>query len=153
MPGQRIESESPVTSHLVGVHGWLILPAISLVSGTIFLAISLIWILSSYFNAAPEEYSNLYNSVILIELVLLILVLYVSIRFFGKKRDAPFMMIFLMVVYILLFGYLFEAEISYDYVVMAASKSFKPLIGGIIYDAIWIPYFIVSKRVNATFVR
>lgn len=146
--------EPAADSKLVGIKGWLILPAVSLILGAIVLTINLITMLAAFFSLVKTGNNILSVNEIIVAIILLVLVLYTATRFFARKSDAPYITILLMVVNVFLLGPLFAVEFYNRYFEgFFTSKNLKVLMGCVIYAAIWIPYFLKSKRVKLTFVR
>lgn len=137
---------------LVGIGGWLILPAIGLVLAPIISVFGLIALLGSMPDLADAGYGGVtaINTVAVIGL--LAFMIYATTRFFGKKRNAPTVMITLYAIQFGVVVLLLLIELG------AGAEEFtvesgKALVGSAIGAAIWIPYFKLSKRVRATFVN
>ncbi len=134
-----------------GIGGWLVLPLIgvylTLVSSILVFFSGLIVLLNSQYvsdRLIPTIYFELF-----INLALFVLSIIALVLFHSKKIVLPKYMIIL---YILgfLFGFidtLWVMSIVYtpDMIFTLVSKFVAP--------AIWIPYFLISKRVKNTFIR
>ncbi|MBN2590464.1 MAG: DUF2569 family protein [Sedimentisphaerales bacterium] len=143
--------DSNVNPHLVGIGGWLILPAIGLILGTILSVVGLI-IVFTQSEDIYDEYGGIFILNITFDIIMTILIFFATIVFFGKKSYVPTMMIYLMIFNIVICGLLLAINISQDAEIFAIEYA-KGLAKGIISSFIWIPYFLVSKRVKATFVN
>lgn len=132
------------------IGGWLIFPAIGLILGGI---LSVVGIMMSLGIAAdlPSRYQGVFAFNILVDIGLTIFLIYAAVRFFGKKRNAPATIIALMLIGIGANGLLLAINAGADAEPFAIEYG-KALAKGIIGAAIWIPYFLVSKRVKRTFV-
>jgi len=143
---------SNVDPKLIGIGGWLVLPAIGLILGPIITVVSLIISIGLFEDVSDAGYGGLFFFNILVSIGLLALLIYAAICFFGKKANAPSVMITLLVVQVV------ASAVCLVLALMAEAESFavedgKALVRGLIGAAIWIPYFRVSKRVKATFVN
>lgn len=146
------DSATLVNEKVIGIGGWLILPAISFVIGPIVGGVSLIAAFALFSAVAEAGYGGLYALELLVEVGILIFMIYTASRFFGKKSDAPSTIIALIVVSIVSSFALLLIE-SAAGAEEFASQSGMQLTQNIISAAVWIPYFKVSKRVKATFVN
>ncbi|RZN53879.1 DUF2569 domain-containing protein [Escherichia sp. E10V10] len=137
---------------LMGIGGWLYLPAISLVLVIISSIYSFIqtWGLVQGNQEEPLR-TLLYLEVVGFAMVFL-LVSYTTFLFFKKKRQLPHY-------YIALLLSLFVFNVADIWgAVQFLHATIEPLdawgvLKNIIHMAIWIPYFRVSKRVKLTFVN
>jgi len=151
MSGTSAASEA-VDPRMVGIGGWLILPAIGLVLGGIMSVVGLIACVGMFEGVADAGYGGYFALSICVQIGLLIFLLVAAIRFFGKKRSAPATMIGLMIanlvssLLLMLFAFGMDAE-------EFAVADIKNFATGLVSSAIWIPYFLTSKRVKATFVN
>lgn len=140
--------EATVIPESIG--GWLILPAIGLILGSI---LSVIGIFMSLGIAPdlPSRYQGVFALNLLVETGLTAFLIYAAVRFFGKHRNAPATMIALMLTGIVANGLLIAINLGANAEPFAVEYG-KALAKGIIGAAIWIPYFLVSTRVKRTFV-
>lgn len=145
--------------------GWLIVAAISVVLRPINLLRQIPPALPDFFNAEtwmplisadPETRNLALAALILFEVAanaaLCVFVLLAALLFFMRRREAPlwnilvigggllFLLIDTLAVYLI-------ADVSME------SAEQGQLVGIFVGAAIWIPYFLVSERVKATFVR
>lgn len=121
-----------------GIDGWLILPGIGLILRPILSVIVIAIMLTRRL-----EYLHLFQTLLVVKIGLLIYSFYAAWRFFGKRRNTPTVMVILI-----LFGLcsqLLASILRHDFRIM-------PLVGGVFACCIWIPYFLVSRRVKETFV-
>ena len=151
-PEPATETEASHTQNLVGIKGWLLLPAIGFILGPIVGAISLINALGVYPAVVKTKYAGVFTLELLVIAGLLVFMIYVAILFFKKNRSAPSTIITLMVVNLVSALLLLVIELNAGADAFAA-QSGKQVIRSIISAAIWIPYFRMSKRVKATFVN
>lgn len=137
---------------LVGIRGWLILPAIGCVLGPVIGVLSLIVSLALFSDVADAGYGGIFSLEILVGFGFLWFHVCVAIRFFGKRRNAPSMFITLLIASIVVTGLLLVIEIGAG-AEQFAIQNVKGLLRSLVGAAIWIPYFKKSKRVKATFVH
>lgn len=147
------ESKSPYE----GIGGWLILVAIRLILSPILvlrmlIATDLPVIAGDRFRAFRQAYPLLYGLVVfeaITNVIYLLMLAWLLYLFFNKKRSFPAMMIFFMVLQIVL-------SVADHLAAMAVHHS-QPvpvaLVQTVVYAAIWIPYFLVSRRAKVTFVH
>jgi hypothetical protein len=148
--GQDMMNES---ARIVGIGGWLILPAIGLVIspvlGVIGLAVSLATLKARY-----AEYSI---PSLIVNAALVVWLCVISVQFFKKKRSLPRniiqFMIWRSVASLLLFMLGILVVGSTDELFLLRLLRANNFIAQGIAAAIWIPYFMLSKRVRATFVN
>lgn len=139
--GSQIEQPRGV---LVGIGGWLILPAIGFALGPA------IWIIGLFIEIDRE----VPGFIIVCYAVLLAFGCFLTYSFFTKRRWTPV----LMFTYLLLAPALLATKTM---VYASCRGELKDLVPGIIASCvlsilaacIWIPYFAISKRVQATFVK
>ena len=149
---QTAPTAQSVNPKLVGIGGWLILPAIGFVLSPILGVVFLIVALSLYSDVAAAGYGGLYAVELLVQSGLLVFLVYAAKQFFDMKSNAPSTIIALLIVSLIYTGLLLLIELRAG-AVMFAIASVKQLVRDIIVAAIWIPYSKVSKRVKATFIN
>lgn len=143
---------------LVGIGGWLILPAIGLVLRLMAMPIGLIAIAGLV--RMRSEYVAYSAPAILVYAGLYVYHWVAAIRFFKKRAAAPQTMISLLIarffasLVLFLLGLAVVGHVRGDHtleVVRLLLRTNNFVANGIA-AAIWIPYWKVSKRVKATFV-
>ena len=155
MTDQVQAGEGPAPSvdpALVGIGGWLILPAIGFVLGPIIGVVALIAAFAMFSDVEAAGYGGIYTLELLVQVGLLAFLIYAATRFFGKRSNAPSVIITLLIVSLGASVVLLIIEIGAGAEVFAIETG-KQLVRDVIGAAIWIPYFRVSKRVKATFVN
>lgn len=128
-----------INKKLVGISGWLIVPAIGLVLGLIASVANLIFNISSRMPIFE----------LIISSGLIGFIAYTIILFFKKKKNTPKAIILLYIMNIVA-SYAF---IFLDGGVMSTTETTGKLIFDLVIAIIWIIYFKVSKRVMVTFVN
>jgi hypothetical protein len=146
-------SERPApkeTAGPAGIAGWLILPAIGRVVSPILVGISLLTLLSASKNPNSAATAGGPMGPCLVLLGWLGFEIFLSAAFFAKKAFVPGLMVSYFVMAIVL------------NVIMASwiAEAVGPSASGgadtgraIVVAVIWMPYFLVSRRVKATFVN
>ena len=137
---------------LVGIDGWLILPALGLLIAPVMMVVDLVKSLSIASDVADAGYGGILALEMVVEAGLLVFIVYAATQFFGKRSSAPFIMISLYVAQVVAEAILLEVELATDAGPFAV-QSGEALVRSVIVAAIWIPYFRTSKRVRSTFVR
>jgi hypothetical protein len=151
-----------------GIGGWLIPPALALIftpflSGYQFYQDMLPVFKSEVWNALTTSgsaaYHPLWRSVIIIEvisnLILIIFTFWLLWLFFNKSNRTPK----LFIVWLIMFPaiQIIDLLLTNQIPVVAADpidpETIKNLVRSIVAAAIWIPYFLISKRVKNTFVE
>lgn len=154
MTGQVEAAEEPFTispsvdPKLVGIRGWLILPAIGLVLTPIASVMLLITFFIMFFDHMSSLNSTFFVAVaVMISLTLVSI--YAASQFFKKKRNAPSVIVTLILIN--------TGTSILMYVVQTNSgqqtEALVRLAIQIIATVVWIPYFRISERVKATFVN
>ena len=141
-----------VDPKLVGIGGWLTLTAIGFVLGPIISVVGLIAAFGMFAKVAEAGFRGIYTLEIVTLIVMLAFMVYAATRFFGKKRNAPAVIITFLLVSLGTSVILLLIELTAGAEVFAVETG-KQLFRDAIAAAIWIPYFRVSKRVKATFLN
>ena len=150
---EQIESSvEGIDQELVGIGGWLILIVIGFVLGPIIVIYELAVSFSSYSKAANAGYGGIYIIEPIILIGLLCFFIYIAILFFRMKSNLPGTFITFFIVSLFASGLLYVIELSTGAEIFSEQTGLW-FIKSIIRTVIWIPYFIVSKRVKATFVN
>lgn len=143
--------------------GWLVLPFIGLLGTVILVSISLftnnffnktLWLIRT--DESSPDYISGFSFVLTFELcvniILFFLALLLLIGFIRNYRIVPRIMIFYYLFYLTftVVDHVFVSIfISHDSIYYLSKDIIKALVA----SCIWIPYFICSERVKATFVR
>ncbi len=155
-------------NRLAGISGWLVLPAIGIVLGLICNPIViLLKVFVEEFLHDTKMYLN--DNAVALDLfgsiALVILLGVVACVFFSRKRSAPALIISYLLAGLslaafqflwnsmCLSGYDLEEIFDRESCFIPFLSSIAGFISMIMQCAIWIPYFVVSKRVKATFVK
>jgi hypothetical protein len=96
---KTIENVEPTTEtvdeKLVGIRGWLILPAIGFVLGAVIGVVGLIASIGMYSDVARAGFGGLYALELIVLTGLIGFLIYAAILFFKKKKEAPRIIIIL----------------------------------------------------------
>lgn len=156
----------PADPALAGLGGWLVLPLIGLVLTPMVVLVQVVPALDVYSGTqwqllttpGAAAYHPLWAPLLLADLCLslslLLLPPYVLLLMLLKRRSAPLAYILLLVGSLLAQGGILTglAAIPSEEPLVAAAD-WAGVVRSAIAAAIWIPYFLVSRRVRATFVR
>lgn len=142
----------PVDPKLIGIGGWLTFTAIGFVLGPIMGVIGIIVALGLFSQVADAGFGGIYALEIVALIGLVAFMIYAVTRFFGKKRNAPAVIITYLLVSLGTSAVLLVIELAAGAELFAVETG-KQLVREVVAAAIWIPYFRVSKRVKATFVN
>ncbi|HUX03177.1 MAG: DUF2569 domain-containing protein [Phycisphaerae bacterium] len=147
--------------NLVGISGWLLLPMLGLIGTPLVLIGGIIQNVNAFFTTAMRGYPYLTGAAV-VEIVLSLAILafdIVLLVFFFQKRSFVPRLYIVFLVTVLAVNLLMLPIIAW--VGQAEGLDLREAVRGygegfgrtLIACAIWIPYFCVSKRVKATFVR
>lgn len=150
-----------------GLAGWLILPAIGLFILPIRLTISLINDFLPIFQKGywqvlttpgSDAYHHLWAPLIVFEIfgnsLFIIFSIVLIFLYFAKSYRFPALFIaYLVVNLVFVAGDYFFADLIPVVAAKNDPESMKELMRTIVGATIWIPYFLVSKRVKNTFVK
>lgn len=137
-----------------GIGGWLIFPAIGLILGPLYL---LYGQQEQPARLQMVPVGSLVQIFLIFEvagtLALIALLVYTAVRFFGRKADTRRLYLVFLLAY-LAFTLVDAALASVIlHVPMLDLDSLFITVPVAFICAVWIPYFLVSKRVRNTFVR
>jgi Protein of unknown function (DUF2569) len=147
------ESNSPYE----GIGGGLILFAIGLVFSPLIYLVRLVkTYLPLFTNVRMQTYLEFHQALhallvfeVITNIVLLAMLVWLNHLFFNKKRAFPTFMILFYVLACLLQSIDHFGAVA----VMQKSLSSLMLVRVFVAAAIWIPYFLISRRVKVTFVH
>ena len=135
-----------------GIGGWLVIPAIGLVLGPIKVVIMLFQGIIMIQSFAPELLSDARFWVSgVIDVAMVIAAIIVAILFFKERHIAVVAIISLMAASIV--ANAIQLFLSIAMFGKASSGGINPVLHACVFAAIWIPYFVKSKRVKNTFVN
>ena len=135
---------------LTGIGGWLVLPAIGLVLSP-FAAIMFIIMDLEAMEDMPR-YQHLFAFEIGANVIIALFAVVAAFLFFSKNKMTPKVAIAFLVtnLALMLIGTVMIVE---EFGSGVDSEAYTDLIRSVVAAAIWIPYFINSKRVKNTFVK
>ena len=134
------------------IRGWLIVPAVGLVAGCVMGVANLALALSRFPDAVAVGYGGMLIRALAVDAGQVALTIAATIRFFGRKRNAPMIVIALFVAGILIDAFLLVAKPIEDRQLLGAGSG-TAFVRSTVISCIWIAYFSISKRVKATFVN
>lgn len=149
-----------------GIGGWLILPLLHLIVIVLLTAYNIgaalrYWdglVLLATGRADPSvQWMALPTfASLLIGVAVIAFAIYVLVRFFQKKRSVPQLMIWFYVLVLVTALFVSGVIFAYDEFRSAPSdvgQAARDIGRALLAVAIWVPYFLTSKRVQATFVE
>ena len=153
MPGtdELTNAHAPVEAPS-GIGGWLIIPAIGLVWAPIMSAMNLVLSITLLKMVDPEMANDSRLWIIwLIDVAIIAATVSVAWAFFSHRRVAVKAIILLMVAIIAasVVQLLLNARVSGADTFDNATSVVRPCV----FSAIWIPYFLKSRRVKNTFIK
>jgi hypothetical protein len=158
-------------SHLRGIGGWLIVILIGLFATVIAFVVQIndsmkffepdLW--HSLTTYDSEIYHPLFGTWIIYETALNILtaflIIFILVLMFKKSRLFPKLMIFYFISAIFFrgidyyLGYIVLSDLSKVTDVLNTNPDINDLIRSVVQAAVWVPYFMKSKRVKVTFLN
>ena len=144
--------DRPVSMAPNGIGGWLVLPGLTLALSCVLGVVAVAQVLSVGADALVNAAGGVLLLLLVIQVGLLAFTVFATIRFMGRKRNAPSIVIALFATRVAANGLLLFAARSLDAPALANGASLD-LGRAFVYACIWIPYFSVSKRVKETFVN
>lgn len=132
--------------------GWLILVAIGLVFNGIVWVAAVIVGVSMLSDVSDAPLDRLFVTMLVVQAGLLAFLIVAAIQFFRRHRQAPALMIALLGIRVVTYGFLamMARSAGGEGIPDLAARNF---LVAMVSAGIWIPYFRVSKRVKATFVQ
>jgi len=133
------------------IGGWLILVAIGLVLSPVSILLFISSDILPAFSAVPlSEVSNEFRFYLYLDLALnlslFVYIIFVIVLFFKRRTVTPKLVISL---YILNLLFILADRLVFKSI--NESQWTFGIISGVASSLIWIPYFLISKRVKATF--
>jgi hypothetical protein len=142
-------------ARLNGIRGWLIVPAIALAGTGAKYALAFAAGAGGLDRAIPDVRPLLMFETAL-NGVMLGFTVVVAVLFFRKRRQLP--LVFMAWVVAQLVTQILELFVIRQFptvwsVPEVRTQAQRGVLGGLLICSIWLPYFIKSRRVDATFVR
>jgi hypothetical protein len=142
-----ISTHDPEIKHLGKIAGWLALPGLGLVFALITDGAEAV--ASTRTLVTELGFASLFAAVVVWALLLFEVV--VAWFFFRKHRWGPYLYISFLVVRLALMGLYLAVHLASPE--PSTSDAPKELARALVGACVWIPYFLVSKRVKLTFVH
>jgi len=138
-----------IKSGLEGIKGWLILPVLALAVQPI----SFIKTLIGFFQAVNPFRISLNIYILVYDILVALLTLHVAYFFFKKKAITPMYFIIYRIAIFIPWVFLYFIGGKYPLTTASQASLAQPLIAHTLGLLIFIPYFVFSKRVKATFTQ
>ncbi|MET0209073.1 MAG: DUF2569 domain-containing protein [Burkholderiaceae bacterium] len=152
---------------LEGIGGWLLLPALGIVISPIRVTIEMfssmlpvlkpgVW--QALTDPASDAYHPLLPPLIQFEAIanvlLVVLAVVTAICFFARKRSTPrvFIVFLLLSLAVQVVDWAWAAQLPAKFQA-DETGSWKEMAKAAVACAVWVPYFLMSKRVENTFTR
>jgi Protein of unknown function (DUF2569) len=157
VPALFASSDLDADHHLAGIGGWLILSAIGLVLSPLIYLFRLVMTFLPFFTntrlqALLQTHQALHALILfeaITQIILIAMLVWLIYMFFNRKRAFPtFMILFYVLACVIQSADHFAAI-----VITQKSISSLTLIRTLLAAAIWIPYYLRSRRVKVTFVH
>lgn len=146
-----LDSPAPASDpKLIGIKGWLLFPAVEIAWRAVKGFLALFFEFWLYPEMAALGFAVPMACLILMTAGLQAYTLYAAHQFFKRRRNAPTVMItfYILCIAFVVVGLGGQAALGIE---IDARESTRELGKAIIPAMIWIPYFVRSKRVKATF--
>ncbi len=159
-----VDPAAPTPPPLVAepLGGWLYLPMMGLVVSPFIMLAGMAGNASAIVNAqaklieaANSGYKALLVDEIIMNFCLLAYLLYTTVKFFGRQHSAPRLIIifFALGLVLGLRDLVLTCLVFRIHINLALAATLPPLLAKLGSAAIWIPYFLFSKRVKRTFLN
>ena len=148
---KQVDVVPSANARLVGIKGWLLVSAAMLALGILFNALALGFEVYKFLalKQAAGGVDTFTVTKNIAKIGLWAFMLYVWSRFMDKKRNAPNLVIAMFMAAVCYAALLLAIEHS----LYNSDSALEDLVRNVVQATIWIPYFMVSKRVKATFVN
>lgn len=146
------KNESISDKELVGINGWLIIPAMGLVFAPIK-SITMFLISFNFIQGLTPELLEDFRFILIgiIDILIVVFTIIVAVFFFKKRLLAIKAIIGLMIATII--ATIIQAFLNESMFGELEIDTIKPILHSIIFSLIWIPYFLKSIRVKNTFIN
>lgn len=150
--GFHLEPIGETQNKLKGIGGWLIFPAIAVIA-LVVLNVSAMALGIVALEDAPSRFESILKFEISYHVLMLIYTTALAILFFKKKTIVPKMFITFLAINLLF------VTIDSVWILDISERAWEntggpmSIVQGVIGAAVWIPYWLVSKRVKLTFVE
>lgn len=157
-----LKSPGEIDTELEGIGGWLILPLIGMFLAIISLVVTITQLTPVFSEqqlaVIMESYGSSYEIVLAVSiaanLALIVMLLFLLVMFFTRRNTFPRIYIGFMIVSMAITVIDLASIHFLDFPgVEIEQTDIRSLIRQIVSSAIWIAYFLQSKRVKATFTR
>jgi Protein of unknown function (DUF2569) len=146
-PSIAVDTQEPQPS---GIEGWLIIPAIGLVLSPIKRIAAFFWGIFLIQEYAPEIMGDpRWLLTAFIDVAMIVACVIVAFLFFNRRRITVGAIIGLMSASII--ASVIQAVLNMAMFEDIGTDAINPVIHACVFAAIWIPYFLRSKRVKNTF--
>lgn len=150
-------ASAPKPESLAGINGWLLIPAIGLLLGPLFTGFGIMLLasvgssISAQLEADSPGYSRFVAWEIGLSACLLLLQVLLAVAFFLRKRSVPRLMVCFLLLNLMLT--IVNALLAWNVFGELSREFINDIIRATMLALVWIPYFLLSRRVKATFDR
>ena len=155
----QVSAEEPDTppENAPKIEGWLLLPPFGMIFGPLLYIVALVREFSNGYLELVREidadfpgFQTAWAVVTICELLLIGFQLYTVFRYFKRHVVVPRLMIFMLVVNV---GLAILSSLWFHSIFGALDEEdIIAIFRAVLVACVWIPYFIFSKRVKATFI-